>query len=349
MGGPDPSAVGTPARGRRSARVQHINPGAHRRHGRDGGTPSIRALRPDMIGIIPPPPAAIGPASRMSRGEPHALRIAPWAATLAATLALVALAATAPTALGQAGAATRKAATAPARPARHARREDQGAQGVQGRAALHRPPRDPGLVGQPGGRPQGPADRLRPVRQALPGHPAGRSARRPSEIKVEPIPVEIGEAQGLLWAFDSLYVVVNAGGKYQSGLYRVRDTDGDDVLDKVELLRKLDGNGEHGPHAVVLGARRQVALRRRRQRDQAPRAGRLARPEGLGRGQPPAPDGRRPRLHDRREGPRRLRLPGRPRRQGLGAGLDGLPQRLRHRLQPRRATCSRTTPTWSGT
>ena len=73
-----------------------------------------------------------------------------------------------------------------------------------------------------------------------------------SEVKVEPINVEIGEAQGLLWAFDSLYVVVNASGKYQSGLYRVKDTDGDDALDKVEPLRKLEGNGEHGTHAVVL-------------------------------------------------------------------------------------------------
>ncbi len=56
----------------------------------------------------------------------------------------------------------------------------------------------------------------------------------------------------MLWAFDSLYVVVNTGGKFASGLYRVRDTNGDDVLDKVEQLRKLEGNGEHGPHAVVL-------------------------------------------------------------------------------------------------
>ena len=71
-------------------------------------------------------------------------------------------------------------------------------------------------------------------------------------IKVEPIDVAIGEAQGLLWAFDSLYVVVNAGGKYQSGLYRVRDTDGDDKLDKVETLRIINGGGEHGPHGVVL-------------------------------------------------------------------------------------------------
>ena len=73
-----------------------------------------------------------------------------------------------------------------------------------------------------------------------------------SAIHVEAIDVPIGEAQGLLWAFDSLYVVVNHGRKYASGLYRVQDTDGDDRLDKVELLRKLDGGGEHGPHAVIL-------------------------------------------------------------------------------------------------
>ena len=63
--------------------------------------------------------------------------------------------------------------------------------------------------------------------------------------------VDIGEAQGLLWAFDSLYVSVNRGQKYASGLYRVRDTDGDDQLDSVETLRELQGGGEHGPHAVL--------------------------------------------------------------------------------------------------
>jgi len=76
---------------------------------------------------------------------------------------------------------------------------------------------------------------------------------KPGEApKVEPIAVEIGEAQGLLWAFDSLYVVVNSGGKFKSGLYRVKDTNGDDALDTVELLRLLEGASEHGPHAVVL-------------------------------------------------------------------------------------------------
>jgi putative heme-binding domain-containing protein len=71
--------------------------------------------------------------------------------------------------------------------------------------------------------------------------------------KVEKINVPIGEAQGLLWAFDSLYVMVNRGRRYQSGLYRVRDTNGDGELDTVEQLRRVsEGSGEHGPHAVLL-------------------------------------------------------------------------------------------------
>jgi hypothetical protein len=76
----------------------------------------------------------------------------------------------------------------------------------------------------------------------------------PSETKIEPIPVELGHANGLLWAFDSLYVTVCQEGVYGtgSGIYRVTDTDGDDVLDKVELLRKLRGSGDHGPHALAL-------------------------------------------------------------------------------------------------
>ena len=73
-----------------------------------------------------------------------------------------------------------------------------------------------------------------------------------ADTLVESLNLDIGEAQGLLWAFDSLYIVVNRGGKYDSGLYRATDTDDDGELDQVELLRKLDGGGEHGPHAVLL-------------------------------------------------------------------------------------------------
>ncbi len=71
-----------------------------------------------------------------------------------------------------------------------------------------------------------------------------------SETVVTPIPAKITSAQGLLWAFDSLYVDVNDGGN--SGLYRVTDSDGNGDLDAVELLRKIDGGGEHGPHGIIL-------------------------------------------------------------------------------------------------
>ncbi|PSL43118.1 putative heme-binding domain-containing protein [Chitinophaga niastensis] len=68
--------------------------------------------------------------------------------------------------------------------------------------------------------------------------------------------VSMGYAQGLLYAFNSLYVMVNhnSDDKFNkgSGLYRLQDTDGDDQFDKVTLLKALDGEGEHGPHSVVL-------------------------------------------------------------------------------------------------
>ena len=77
------------------------------------------------------------------------------------------------------------------------------------------------------------------------------------DIRVETIDVPIGEAHGLLWAFDSLYVVVNRGRKYASGLYRVRDTNGDDTLDKVELLKAPRRCRRARPARDRLGARRQ--------------------------------------------------------------------------------------------
>ena len=68
--------------------------------------------------------------------------------------------------------------------------------------------------------------------------------------KVERIPVPVTSAQGLLWAFDALYVVCNGGPG--SGLYRVTDSDGDDMPDHLEKLRDFEGGGEHGPHAILL-------------------------------------------------------------------------------------------------
>ncbi len=73
--------------------------------------------------------------------------------------------------------------------------------------------------------------------------------------KMETIDLPVRGAMGLLCALDSLYV--NGKGPDGYHLYRLRDTDGDDRYDKVELLRKWNGNrggdGEHGAHGIVLG------------------------------------------------------------------------------------------------
>ena len=57
---------------------------------------------------------------------------------------------------------------------------------------------------------------------------------------------KLSGAQGLCWAFDSLWVHRNGG-----HLYRVTDTDGDDRLDKTEEFPGGTSGGEHGNHAVV--------------------------------------------------------------------------------------------------
>lgn len=85
-----------------------------------------------------------------------------------------------------------------------------------------------------------------------------RPGNEPEGVRVELLDVGVGCAQGLLWACDSLYVVGRPlDGPLQDaavGLYRLRDTDGDDHFDSVRLLLRFDENhDEHGPHAVVLG------------------------------------------------------------------------------------------------
>ncbi|KAG1650559.1 hypothetical protein GQR58_027890 [Nymphon striatum] len=77
---------------------------------------------------------------------------------------------------------------------------------------------------------------------------------------VKALDLEIGEAHGMMWAFNSLYVAVNKRWKDDvpdeeengSGIYRITDNNHDGMLDKVEMLLKLDGAGEHGPHSFVL-------------------------------------------------------------------------------------------------
>jgi len=79
------------------------------------------------------------------------------------------------------------------------------------------------------------------------------SAPAPAPAVVEAIDLPVGNAQGLLCVDGDLYCVSNSGRADGAGLYRVRDTDGDDAYDEWKLLRALEGRGEHGPHGIVLG------------------------------------------------------------------------------------------------
>jgi putative heme-binding domain-containing protein len=90
------------------------------------------------------------------------------------------------------------------------------------------------------------SDQYGPMYRVTPGKDAATT-------KVEKLDIPIGEAQGLLYAYDGLYIVVNGNAAQGSGLYKATDTNGDDQFDDVKLLKKFHGGGEHGPHAVRLG------------------------------------------------------------------------------------------------
>ena len=69
--------------------------------------------------------------------------------------------------------------------------------------------------------------------------------------------VGMGYAQGLLYAFNSIYVMVNHNGnetfKESTGLYRIQDLDGDDQYETVTTVKLFTGQpGEHGPHSIVV-------------------------------------------------------------------------------------------------
>ena len=69
---------------------------------------------------------------------------------------------------------------------------------------------------------------------------------------VEKLPLDIRAVNGMLWAFNALYVAVNDyEKKIDSGVYRITDSNGDDELDKVEKLKVLEARGDHGVHALL--------------------------------------------------------------------------------------------------
>lgn len=76
--------------------------------------------------------------------------------------------------------------------------------------------------------------------------------------KIEPIPAHVRQAMGLCYAHDSLYV--NGHGPSGTGLYRLIDKNRNDQFDAEEVLflKRFEGEGEHGYHAVVEGPDRMI-------------------------------------------------------------------------------------------
>ena len=80
------------------------------------------------------------------------------------------------------------------------------------------------------------------------------------ECRCESIDDTLQECRGLLYAFDSLYARCNQPNPDRpAGLYRLRDTDGDDCYDEVRLLRAERGGG-HGLNDLALGPDQRLYL-----------------------------------------------------------------------------------------
>ncbi len=58
-----------------------------------------------------------------------------------------------------------------------------------------------------------------------------------------------GHAQGLCWAYGSLYIV--SSNRQKPGVYCLTDTTGDGQFDKQELILNIKGFGEHGTHGLI--------------------------------------------------------------------------------------------------
>ena len=83
---------------------------------------------------------------------------------------------------------------------------------------------------------------------------------KPEDTKVEKLEFDLTSPNGLLYAFDSLYVMKCGGGgggkgggeNRPNGLYRITASKPGGEYDTVTLLRSLNGGGDHGPHYVQL-------------------------------------------------------------------------------------------------
>ena len=177
-----------------------------------------------------------------------------------------------------------------------------------------------------------------------------RRASRSTRTSIEKVPAEIRAINGMVWAFDALYVAVNDyEKKIDSGLYRITDSDGDDRLDKVELLRRCR---PAATTACMPSCRRLMA----RGCTWSPATARRRRSSTLRRVTPCwGEDHLLPRMPDGRGFMREVLGPGgiiyrvTPDGKHFEVVSSGLPQHFRRGGQRATASCSPTTPTWNTT
>jgi len=83
--------------------------------------------------------------------------------------------------------------------------------------------------------------------------PAPAAGQPLKAADIRKMPVNVRAINGMTWAFGALYAGVNDyERKFPSGFYRISDTDGDDLLDKAELLREFQSGSDHGVHKVLV-------------------------------------------------------------------------------------------------
>lgn len=82
-------------------------------------------------------------------------------------------------------------------------------------------------------------------------HVQAAEAGKPEQTTtVKPFNADIAGSHGLLWHQGVLYVTVNESVGGEAGVYRLTDENKDGVYEKT-LLKKMEGRGEHGPHALI--------------------------------------------------------------------------------------------------
>jgi len=75
----------------------------------------------------------------------------------------------------------------------------------------------------------------------------------PGNVQVEHLSgTQVGAAEGLREVFGGLYMNVNRSNTMRHGLYKLTDTNGDDIYDRTDVIRNMSGSGDHGTHALRL-------------------------------------------------------------------------------------------------